>query len=82
VNGKPVPIDQLGAETEVGQFLTPGRNTISVRVATTLNNRLAQLDETVAKRGLVQPYGLVGPVVLAPDKDIPIQAPATAPRSY
>jgi hypothetical protein len=35
-------------------------------VATTLNNRLAKIDASVAKRGLVQPNGLVGPVVLTP----------------
>jgi hypothetical protein len=64
VNGKLVPIDQLSAEAEVGRYLTAGRNTIAVRVATTLNNRLAQIDDSVAKRGLVQHYGLVGPVVL------------------
>jgi hypothetical protein len=37
-----------------------------VRVATTLNNRLAVIDEDVRKRGLVQPYGLAGPVRLTP----------------
>ena len=37
-----------------------------VRVATTLNNRLAKIDEEVANRGLVQPYGLVGPVRILP----------------
>ena len=66
VNGKAVPIDQLSAEAEVGPYLTAGKNSIAVRVATTLNNRLTQLDAGVAKRGLVQPYGLVGPVVLSP----------------
>jgi hypothetical protein len=66
VNGQPVPIDQLSAEAEIGPYLKPGRNTLSVRVATTLNNRLANLDADVAGRGLVQGYGLVGPVVLTP----------------
>jgi hypothetical protein len=66
VNGKLVPVDQLSAEAEVGPYLVPGRNTITVRVATTLNNRLAKIDASVAKRGLVQPNGLVGPVVLTP----------------
>jgi hypothetical protein len=64
INGKPVPINQLSATAEVGEYLTPGRNTVVVRVATTLNNRMAKIDDTVAKRGLVQPYGLVGPVIL------------------
>jgi hypothetical protein len=72
VNGKLVPVDQLSAEVEVGRYLTAGRNTIAVRVATTLNNRLASLDDSVAKRGLVQPYGLVGPVVLTPYAQVPV----------
>ncbi len=66
VNGRTVAIDQISAEGEVGPFLKAGQNTIVVRVATTLNNRLAQIDEDVANRGLVQPYGLVGPVRLTP----------------
>ena len=66
VNNQAVPIDQISAEADVGPYLKAGRNTIAVRVATTLNNRLAKLDDDVANRGLVQPYGLVGPVVLTP----------------
>jgi hypothetical protein len=66
INGGAVPIDQLSAEAEVGPYLKAGRNTISIRVATTLNNRLSALDEAVRNRGLVQGYGLVGPVVLTP----------------
>jgi hypothetical protein len=77
VNGKPIPIDQLSAEAEVGRYLTAGKNTITVRVATTLNNRLAKLDDGVAKRGLVQLYGLVGPVVLTPYKQVLVPAART-----
>ena len=66
VNGQAVSVDQISAEGDVGPFLKAGRNTITVRVATTLNNRLAKLDEDVANRGLSQPYGLAGPVVLTP----------------
>jgi len=77
VNGKPVPVDQLSAEAEVGPYLTAGKNTIAIRVATTLNNRLAKLDDGVAKRGLVQPYGLVGPVVLTPHKQVSASVPPT-----
>ena len=54
----------MGAEGR--ERLPAGRNTITVRVATTLNNRLARIDDDVANRGLVQPYGLVGPVRLMP----------------
>ena len=61
-----VVIDQLSAEADLGPYLKAGRNTIAVRVATTLNNSLAKLDDDVATRGLVQPYGLVGPVRLTP----------------
>jgi hypothetical protein len=66
VNGKPVVVDQISAEGDLGPYLKPGQNTIVVRVATTLNNRLAKIDEEVANRGLAQPYGLVGPVRITP----------------
>ena len=66
INDELVSIDQISAEGDIGAYLKAGRNTIAVRVATTLNNRLVKLDEDVAKRGITQPYGLVGPVVLTP----------------
>ena len=66
MNGRTIPIDQISAEGDIGPYLKAGPNTIAVRVATTLNNRLAKIDEDVANRGLVQPYGLVGPVRLIP----------------
>ena len=66
VNGQPVTINQISAQGEVVAYLKAGANTITVRVATTLNNRLADLDSDVANRGIVQPYGLVGPVRLTP----------------
>jgi hypothetical protein len=66
INGRQVALDQISAEGEIGPYLKAGSNTITVRVATTLNNRLAKIDEDVANRGLVQPYGLVGPVRLTP----------------
>jgi hypothetical protein len=66
VNGRTVPIDQIGTESDIGPYLKAGQNSIVVRVATTLNNRLAKIDDDVANRGLVQPYGLVGPVRLTP----------------
>ena len=66
VNGRTMPIDQISAEGDAGPYLRAGKNTIVVRVATTLNNRLAKIDDDVANRGLVQPYGLVGPVRLTP----------------
>ena len=66
VNGQQVTINQISAQGDVGSYLKAGANTITVRVATTLNNRLADLDGDVANRGIVQPYGLVGPVRLTP----------------
>ena len=66
VNGQPVTINQISAQGDVGSYLKAGANTIVVRVATTLNNRLADLDSDVANRGIVQPYGLLGPVRLTP----------------
>lgn len=66
VNGTPVSLDQISAAGNIGAHLKAGRNTLVVRVATTLNNRLVKLDEDVARRKIVQPYGLVGPVVLTP----------------
>jgi hypothetical protein len=66
VNGQRVSIDQIGAEGDISAYLKPGRNSLIVRVATTLNNRLASIDEEVRNRGLIQPYGLVGPVRVTP----------------
>jgi hypothetical protein len=66
VNGHAVPADQISATADLGDYLHAGTNDLTVRVATTLNNRLYQLDSSVAARGLIQNYGLVGPVVLSP----------------
>jgi len=70
VNGQRVPVDQLSAESDVGPYLKAGRNVLSVRVATTLNNRLALIDDDVRARGVVQAYGLIGPVVLRPYREM------------
>ena len=72
VNGHAVAVHQLSAETDIGPYLKAGENTIVVRVATTLNNRLAKIDTEVANRGLIQPYGLVGPVRLMPYATAPV----------
>jgi hypothetical protein len=66
VNGQPVSIDLVSATADIGTALRAGANTIAVRVATTYNNRLAALDPAVRNRGVIQTYGLVGPVVLTP----------------
>jgi len=66
VNGTAVAIDQISAQADLGNSLKPGKNTIEVRVATTLNNRLVALNKAAADRGIIQEYGLVGPVILQP----------------
>lgn len=66
VNGSDIPLNQISATAEVGPYLHAGANTLAIRVATTLNNRLSSLDAVVAKRGLVQEYGVIGPVMLTP----------------
>ncbi len=66
VNGTDVPIDQLSAAADVGPYLNVGANNITVRVSTTLNNQLATIITGVATRGVVQEYGIVGPVTLTP----------------
>jgi hypothetical protein len=65
-------VDQIAAEAAVGPYLRKGANRIEVRVATTLNNRLAALDPAVKARGVIQNYGLVGPVVLKPYRQAPV----------
>lgn len=64
VNGASVPSDQLSAKADIGAYLTAGANTLTVRVSTTLNNQLASIIPGVATRGVVQEYGIVGPVTL------------------
>ena len=66
VNGVALPAaDQLYTTVDVGPYLKPGANTITVEVATTLLNRLRAGDVAyaTAKR---QAYGLIGPVKLTP----------------
>ncbi len=70
VNGTDVPMDTIGASADVGPYLTEGKNTLEVRVSTTLNNRLAQLAPAVQSRGVIQEYGLVGPVTLTPTASV------------
>ncbi len=72
INGRPVLFNPLSTTADVGRYLRPGENTISVRVATTLRNRLRTLEEAQEARPR-QPYGLVGPVVLQPYREIEIR---------
>jgi hypothetical protein len=70
VNGRTAGVNQISGECDVSELLRPGRNTLVVRVASTINNRLNALDSQAAKRGLVQKYGLTGPVTLVPYRKI------------
>ncbi len=66
VNGHAVAVDQVSGTIDIGPYLTAGDNTLEVRVATSLNNRLYALDQAVRNRGVIQAYGLIGPVVVTP----------------
>lgn len=66
VNGNPISVDQISAETDLGSTLKAGKNSLEIRVATTLNNRLVSINKAAADRGIIQEYGLVGPVLLKP----------------
>lgn len=66
VNDQIVPIDQISAKADLGNTLKAGENKIEVRVSTTLNNRLFTLSKAVTDRGIIQEYGLVGPVIFQP----------------
>ncbi len=70
VNGHAVPMDQVNPTADLRPYLRAGANTLTVRVATTLNNRLAALDTAVRNRDVIQEYGLIGPVVVTPYKQI------------
>jgi len=64
INGEEVPfVNQLRASVDVGSYLKAGENDITVRVATTLRNKLRTLDTTIGTRPKQQ-YGLIGPVTL------------------
>ena len=70
VNGKAVGVNMIDPTVDVGPYLHAGANTIVVRVATTYNNRLSALDTAVRNRAVIQNYGLVGPVVLTPYREL------------
>jgi hypothetical protein len=67
VNGQAVRVNQLNATADLEGILRAGVNELEVVVATTLQNRLAQLNPATFynTRG-IQENGLVGPVVVTP----------------
>ncbi|GAB2843444.1 glycosyl hydrolase [Actinocorallia aurea] len=73
VNGQVLPADQVSRRIDLAGHLRAGTNTITVRVATTLRNRLRVTDGFPAQAGRPrQPYGLIGPVVLSPYRQVPV----------
>jgi alpha-L-rhamnosidase len=66
INDQIVPIDQISAKADLGNTLKAGVNKIEIQVSTTLNNRLFTLSKPVTDRGIIQEYGLVGPVIFQP----------------
>lgn len=78
VNGQDVVFDQVQGTADLNGYLQAGDNEIVVRVATTLNNRLYGLgNSSVVSRGLIQEYGLVGPVILTPYRQVSYGSSAT-----
>jgi hypothetical protein len=80
INGKNVPIDQLTGTVDASAYLKAGANSLVVTVATTLNNRLYSLDTGIKNRGLLQDYGLVGPVTLSPYKLVQVDKTVSTPH--
>ncbi|WP_329058081.1 glycosyl hydrolase [Amycolatopsis sp. NBC_01480] len=68
VNGRDLPpVNQLDRRhIEVGPYLRPGRNTVSIRVASTLLNAVRVAPGTDASGRPRMDYGLIGPVTLTP----------------
>lgn len=72
INGHAVGVSQIDPNVDIGSYLKAGENQIVVRVSTTLNNRLTTLNKKVAKRGVIQAYGLTGPVVFTPYRQVEV----------
>jgi hypothetical protein len=67
VNGAHVPSSgPLNPRLDIGDRLRPGKNVITVEVATTLLNRLRTVTPAVYGIATRQAYGLIGPVRLLP----------------
>ncbi len=77
VNGKTAPQMNLRTlETEVGDLLVEGKNTICIEVTSNLTNRMIQRGYKDKQSGwtddfpTVQPYGISGKVVITPYKTV------------
>lgn len=74
VNGRRLPTpDQISHRLDLAGRLREGANTITIRVATPLRNRLRVTDGFPGQAGMSrQEYGLIGPVSLVPYGEAPI----------
>ena len=74
VNGRRLPPpDQISHRLDLAGHLRAGANTITVRVATPLRNRLRVTDGFPGQAEMPrQEYGLIGPVSLVPYREVPI----------
>ncbi|GAA3383491.1 glycosyl hydrolase [Cryptosporangium minutisporangium] len=74
VNGTALPpIDQVGRRLDLGGYVKAGTNTLTIRVATPLRNRLRVTDGFPGQAAQPrQEYGLIGPVRLTPYREVSI----------
>lgn len=74
VNGKVLPPpDQISRRLDLAGYLTAGTNTLTIRVATTLRNRLRVTDGYSAQAAMPrQQYGLIGPVRITPYREVAV----------
>lgn len=71
VNDVAVTVNQSDrGRVDLGQALRPGKNTITVRVATTMFNAVRSTGDTNYQLPDWQRTGLLGPVVLTPYRDV------------
>ncbi|WP_225993983.1 glycosyl hydrolase [Actinomadura rudentiformis] len=75
VNGRVLPApDQVVRRLDLTGYVRPGSNTITVRVATPLRNRLRVTPGfPLQAEQPRQSYGLLGPVKIIPYREVPIQ---------
>ncbi len=73
VNGKTLPVDYRALTSDISEAVKPGKNTLVIEVASTLNNRLAQRGfirgkgaETSLYPSEVHDYGLTGKAMILP----------------
>ena len=73
VNGKTLPVDYRALTSDISEAVKPGKNTLVIEVASTLNNRLVQRGfirgkgaETSLYPSEVHDYGLTGKAMILP----------------